>query len=63
MHKEKVVVHLTVGLGNQMFQLIAGMGLAKTTGREQSINANWLLNAFNSQANLTSVLPRLESDS
>jgi hypothetical protein len=43
-HKNKVVVHLSGGLGNQMFQFMAGVGLAKTTGRELLININWFLN-------------------
>lgn len=63
MRKDKVVVHLSGGLGNQMFQHMAGIGLARTTERETLVNANWLLNAFNPQANLKSVLPILASDS
>lgn len=44
MSKNKVVVHLSGGLGNQMFQYMAGAGLAKETGRELLINTNWFLN-------------------
>ena len=44
MQKDKVIVHLSGGLGNQMFQFMAGMGLARTTGRKLLININWFLN-------------------
>lgn len=44
MRKDKVVVHLSGGLGNQMFQYMAGIGLARTTERELLININWFLN-------------------
>ena len=44
MPKDKVIVHLSGGLGNQMFQYMAGAGLAKETGRELLININWFLN-------------------
>jgi len=42
--KNEVVVHLSGGLGNQMFQYMAGAGLAKETERELLINTNWFLN-------------------
>lgn len=44
MSKDKVVVHLSGGLGNQMFQYMAGIGLARTTERELLVNINWFLN-------------------
>lgn len=44
MRRRKVIVHLSGGLGNQMFQYMAGAGLAKRTGRELAINLNWFLN-------------------
>ena len=44
MYKDKVIVHLSGGLGNQMFQFMAGLGLARTTERELLININWFLN-------------------
>jgi hypothetical protein len=44
MFEKKVIVHLSGGLGNQMFQYMAGSALARATNREFSINLNWFLN-------------------
>jgi hypothetical protein len=44
MADKKVTVHLSGGLGNQMFQYMAGAGLAKNSGRELVLNVNWFLN-------------------
>jgi len=42
-HK-KIIVHLSGGLGNQMFQYMAGASLAKKSGHELVINLNWFSN-------------------
>jgi hypothetical protein len=42
--RSKIIVHLSGGLGNQMFQYMAGLGLARASGRELVINVNWFLN-------------------
>ena len=44
MANKKVIVHLSGGLGNQMFQYMAGAALAKNSGSELVINLNWFLN-------------------
>ena len=41
---KKVIVHLSGGLGNQMFQYMAGADMAKNSGNELVINLNWFLN-------------------
>jgi hypothetical protein len=48
---KKVIVHLSGGLGNQMFQYMAGLGLARSTKRELLINVNWFLNPLILQRN------------
>ncbi len=44
MADKKVIVHLSGGLGNQMFQYMAGACLAKKSGHELVINLNWFSN-------------------
>ena len=44
MSKLKVVVHLSGGLGNQLFQFMSGIGLAEETNRELFVNTNWFSN-------------------
>lgn len=41
MTNKKVVVHLSGGLGNQLFQFMAGFGLAAEVGKKLEINTNW----------------------
>jgi hypothetical protein len=42
--RNRIVVHLSGGLGNQMFQFMAGYGFAKEYGKELAINLNWFSN-------------------
>jgi hypothetical protein len=42
--RNKIVVHLSGGLGNQMFQFMAGYGFAKESGRQLALNLNWFSN-------------------
>jgi hypothetical protein len=42
--RNRIVVHLSGGLGNQMFQFMAGYGFAKESGRQLAINLNWFSN-------------------
>jgi hypothetical protein len=44
MAKKKVIVHLSGGLGNQLFQFMAGVGLAAHVGKILEINTNWFSN-------------------
>lgn len=44
MANKRVIVHLSGGLGNQMFQYMAGVALAKNSRKELVINLNWFLN-------------------
>ena len=44
LNNKKVIVHLSGGLGNQMFQYMAGAAMAKNSGNELVINLNWFLN-------------------
>lgn len=42
--RRKIIVHLSGGLGNQMFQFMAGHGFAKASGRQLALNLNWFSN-------------------
>jgi hypothetical protein len=44
MKPRKVIVHLSGGLGNQMFQYMAGVALAQERGIELVVNLNWFSN-------------------
>ena len=44
MANKKVVIHLSGGLGNQLFQFMAGFGLAAEVGKKLEINTNWFEN-------------------
>lgn len=41
---KQIVVHLSGGLGNQLFQFMAGVGFAEATGRKLVINTNFFQN-------------------
>jgi hypothetical protein len=40
MRRDKLVVHLSGGLGNQLFQYMAGLSIAQSTNRKLCINGN-----------------------
>ena len=42
--KKRVIVHLSGGLGNQMFQYMAGASIAKKTDAKLYVNLNWFKN-------------------
>lgn len=42
--QNKISVHLSGGLGNQMFQYMAGCALSEKTGKRLLLNQNWFLN-------------------
>jgi hypothetical protein len=44
MKPRKVIVHLSGGLGNQMFQYMAGVALAQEQGIKLVVNLNWFSN-------------------
>jgi len=50
---KKIVVHLSGGLGNQMFQFMAGHALATKTDRDLILNYNWFKNASALHRNLS----------
>jgi hypothetical protein len=44
MNPKRIVVHLSGGLGNQLFQITTGMALAKSVDKNLAINSNLYLN-------------------
>ena len=44
MNSKRIVVHLSGGLGNQLFQITTGMALAKSVAKKLVINSNLYLN-------------------
>ena len=62
MSNSKVVVHLSGGLGNQLFQYMAGVGLAETTNRELFINTNWFSNPLSRNRNNSAYLVKRKLD-
>ena len=46
MNNKKIVVHLSGGLGNQLFQLAAGYSLAIEQSRSLQVNTSWFDNPW-----------------
>ena len=46
MKSNRIVVHLSGGLGNQLFQFMAGLGLAEVTRKKLVINTNFYRNPW-----------------
>ena len=44
--RNNLVVHVSGGLGNQMFQYMAGLALAEQTDKELLLNYNWFANPW-----------------
>lgn len=56
--KKRIVVHLSGGLGNQMFQFMAGYGFAEESGRQLALNLNWFSNPRFSDRNTDAYLTK-----
>ena len=60
--RNKIVVHLSGGLGNQMFQFMAGYGFAKESGRQLVLNLNWFSNPRFSDRNSAAYLTKRKAE-
>ena len=62
MRSSKIVVHLSGGLGNQMFQFMAGYGIAEATNKDLLLNFNWFENPKFLQRNSAAYLTKRKID-
>jgi hypothetical protein len=60
---DKISVHLSGGLGNQMFQYMAGYALSKQASKQLIVNQNWFYNPWLLHKNNPAYLSKRKMDS